>query len=83
MLTGRQSAFTICAFLSINDVQVRAISVNGLLNIKLVNDNHEKFEPSWEEPLIALEKEPQGDLLEGLYHRQLVKSTLRQNALAL
>ena len=32
---------------------------------------------------MALENEPEADLVEGLYHRQLEKWTLMQNALAL
>ena len=57
--------------------------MNDLLNIDLVSDNLKEFDQAWEETLMALEKEPEVDLVEGLHHRQLEKWTLMQNALAL
>ena len=81
--TGRQSAFMIYAFFKINDGQVRAMSMTALHNIELANDNLKKLDRSWEETLMLLKKEPKGDSLEGLYHRQLEMSTLMQTAVAL
>ena len=81
-MTRRQIASMIYVFLKINDVQVTATSMNDLLNVELVNDSLKRFDQSWEETLMALEKEPEGDLVQGLYRRQLEKSTLKQNALA-
>ena len=57
--------------------------MDDLLNLELVNDNRTKFDEACEEILMALEKEPEEDLLEGLYHRRLVKSTLLKDALML
>ena len=54
-----------------------------MLNIELVNDNLKKFDQACDETLLALEKEPEADLLEGIYHRQLDKPTLMLNVLAL
>ena len=42
-----------------------------LLHVELVNDSRKQFDQSWEEALMALEKEPEANLWEGLYHRQL------------
>ena len=47
-------------FFKINDVWVRAF------HIDLVNDNLKRFDQSWKETLMALEKKPQEDLLEAL-----------------
>ena len=80
LLTGRQIAFMICAFFEINNVHGRAMSMNDLLNIEVVNDILKKFDQAWEETLMALEKEPEADLVEDLHQRQLEKSTLMQNA---
>ena len=57
--------------------------MNDLLNTEMVNDNLKKFDHSWEETVMELVKEPEADLAEGLYHRQLEKSTIMLNALAL
>ena len=46
------------------------MSMNGSLNIVLVNDSLKKFDLSWEGTLLALVKAPEADLLEGLHHRQ-------------
>ena len=48
----------------------------------LVIDKLNKCDQVWEETLMALEKEPEADLLEGLHHRQLEMPTLMLNALA-
>ena len=57
--------------------------MNDTRSILLVNDNLKKFDQAWEESLMALEKEPEEDPLEGLYHRRVDKSIITQNALAL
>ena len=49
---------------------------NALLNIELVNGNLKRLGQAWEETLMALEKEPKADLLDGLRHRQWERSTL-------
>ena len=43
----------IYAFFKINDVQVRVISLDDLLNIEVVNDILKKFDQSWEETPVA------------------------------
>ena len=48
--------------------------MNDLPDVELVTDNLMKFDRSREETMITLEKEPAADLLEDLYHRQLVDS---------
>ena len=53
-----------------------------LLNIEM-DDNLKKFVGAWEETLMSLEKKPEADVLKDLHHRQLEKSTLVLNALAL
>ena len=50
----------IYALCKINDVQVKAMSMNDLLDIELVN----KFNQSWEETVMELEKVPEAGLLE-------------------
>ena len=58
--------------------------MNDLFNIELASDNFKKFDEAWEENLMALDTEEEGaDLMEGLYHPQLEKSTLMLIALAL
>ena len=47
------------------------------------NDNLKKIDEGWENILMALEKEPDDDLLEGFYLQQLERSTSMQNASAL
>ena len=51
------------AILKINDVQRRATNTNDLLHIELVHENLRKLDQAWEEPLMALEEEPEADLL--------------------
>ena len=65
MLTGKQVAFTIHAFVETKDVQRRVTGMNDLLNFGLVNDNVKKFDDAWERIPMALEKGPEDDLLEG------------------
>ena len=48
---------------------------NDLVSVELVNDSLMKFDQVWEETLMALDKTPAADLLEGLDHRQLVKAS--------
>ena len=79
----RPIASTIFSFFKMDDVQRRVIGVNDLLNIELVNDKLKQFDDAWEETLMALEEEPEEDLLEGFYSRQLEKSIVMQNALEL
>ena len=62
MLIGRQIALTICTVFKISDVQVRATSMNDLLNIEVINDHLKEFDQSWDEALMALEKETEGDV---------------------
>ena len=50
--------------------------MNDKLNIECVDDNLKTFDEARQETLLALEKEPEADLMEGLYHQQLEKSTL-------
>ena len=57
--------------------------MNDLFNIELVNDNLKKFGQPWENILLALDKDAEDDHLEGLYLRQLEKSSSVQNPLAL
>ena len=82
MWTGRQIALMIYRF-KINDVQRRVPGMNDLLDIELLNDSLKTLDEAWENILMAPEKEPEDDLLKGLYHRQLEKSTSMQNAFAL
>ena len=51
--------------------------------MELVNDHLETFVEAWENFLIAPESEPEDEILEGHYHRQLEKLTSVQNAFAL
>ena len=64
--TRRQIAPTARALFDINDVQWTAVRMHDLHNIELVNNNFEKFDQGWVETLMALEKETEADLLEGL-----------------
>ena len=43
----------------------RAVNMTDLLNTKLVNDYLQKFDPALQATLVALEKEPDEDHLEG------------------
>ena len=58
MLTRRQIALMIHAFIQIIDVRGKAKNMNDLLNIELVK----KFDQAWEDTLMALEREPKADL---------------------
>ena len=44
--------------------------MKDLLNIELVTDNLKKFDKAWLKFLMALEKKPEDDLLDGFYLRQ-------------
>ena len=63
MLSGRQTAFTTYAFLKVKDFQRREIGINDLLKIELDNDNLIKFDQDWENIRMALDKEPEEDLV--------------------
>ena len=79
----RQIAFMILDYSEINDMQGKATNVKDLFMKELINGALKKFDQAWEEEtFMALEKEPEADLLEGLFHRQLQKSTLMLNDLA-
>ena len=64
-------------------VRKRVFGINELPHIELFNDNLKIFDDAWERILMALDKAPEEDCLEGLYHRQLEKSTVMQRALTL
>ena len=84
--TKKQAASTICAFFGIYNVQRKVIGMNDLLNIDVLKGKFPSFsfnDVAQENIVMALEKEPGEDLLQGLYHRQLAKSTSMQNASAL
>ena len=83
MLTGRQIAFTINSFLKIKRRsedsewhERRALHGVG-------QRQYQKFDEARENIPTASEKEPENDLLRGLYHRQLEKSTYMKSVLAL
>ena len=57
--------------------------MNNLLNVEVVSDNLIKFDESRENTQMALEKEPEDDLLEGFSDRLLEKLTSMQYASAL
>ena len=57
--------------------------MNDVLNFEWVNDNLKTFDEAMENILMTMEKGPDDDLLEGLEHRRLEKSTSMQNASAL
>ena len=42
----------------------RAIGIDDVLNVELINDNLKKFDEAWEEFLMGLEKVPEADLFE-------------------
>ena len=71
VLTGRKIVNLIHAFFRIFDVQGRAVDLNGQLSIELRSDNLKKFDEAREETLMAMEKELDRNLLDGLYCRQL------------
>ena len=70
----------ICTFLLAHRC-ARESCEQDLLDIELVNDTLKTFDHG-EENLVALERGPAADLLEGLHHRQLEKSTLMLHASA-
>ena len=57
--------------------------MNDVLNFEWVNDNLKTFDEALENILMTMEKAPDDDLLEGLDHRRLEKSTSMQTASAL
>ena len=56
---------TICAFIKINDVQKSVNGMNDLLNVEMVDDNLKTYYEAWCNIQVALEKGPEGDLLDG------------------
>ena len=59
------------------------LAENDLLNIELCNDNLKMFDMAWEVALMVMHVELDMGLMDGLYFRQLEKSTLMMSALAL
>ena len=47
-------------------VRKRVFGINDLPHIELVNDNLKMLDDAWERTLMALEKAPEEDCLEGL-----------------
>ena len=64
-----------------NDVQKRIIGMNDLLNIELVNDSLKKTDDLLREISHGTGERTRRRSLEGLYHRQLEKSTSVQNVI--
>ena len=83
MLTGRQIAYQIDAFFKLNDVPGRVSGSNDMLNIELRDDNLKMFDQTWEETLMAMEKERGRDFLQSLHQRPSEKSRLMKYDLAL
>ena len=60
-----------------NDVQGRALGLYDLLNMEFRRDSLKMFDQAWEEmTLMGMEKNPEHDFIDSLYHCQLEKSTL-------
>ena len=83
MLTGRQIAFKIFEHFKISEVEGALLDVRDLVALELKGDNLRAFDTAWDEILLAMKKEPEEEILESLYCKQLEKSLQLKNTMAL
>ena len=73
-LTGRQSAWMIYEYLKDSDADESFLDLNENSKVELENDNVQSFNTRWNETIIAMQKQPDDEMLGILCYRQLEQS---------
>ena len=61
-------------YFKVIDTDESVLDFNEILKAELKNDNEQSFNTRWEETMIAMKKQPDGQILDNLNYRQLQQS---------
>ena len=61
-------------YFKVRDTDASVLDFNGILKVDLQIDNIQSFNTRWDETVIAMNKVPDGEMLDNLFYRPLQQS---------
>ena len=73
----------ICEYFKVSDTDESVLDLNEILKVEMKNDNAQSFNTRWEETVIAMKYDPDDEIWDFVYHRQLQLSEQLKSLLPL
>ena len=70
-------------YFKVGETDESVLDVNEICKVEMKNDNVQSFNTRWDETIIVMKKQPDGEILENLFYRHFQQSEQRKPLLSL